>query len=126
MYCSAYTGRKLSAGTIVTTTISFEDNVKISLFLLPSLHSKGSLGMEVNNEYAFLGDAVYGTNKNGKLVYNTTVLKELIAALEALKASRVMISHRRLYLYQKADILEELKQIYNSRTPGSAFITIPE
>ena len=56
LYQGANTLRYTGTGTAVTEDIYVQDGVQLHLFPLPSSHAKGSLGLEVNETYAFLGD----------------------------------------------------------------------
>lgn len=122
MYCGDYTKFKLQKGTEVQAPITYEDGVKLTLFPIPSIHSKGTIGLEVNEEYAFLGDAVYGARKNGKVVYNINILKEMIATLEKVKAQQFLISHDAAFMQPKAKVIAELKELYKMRKPGEAYL----
>lgn len=124
LYCGDYTRGKLGKGTEVNSPITYEDGVKLTLFPIPSPHSKGAVGLEVNEEYAFLGDAVYGAEKNGKAAYNINMLKELIAALEQVKAQLFLISHQTAFVQPKAKIMTALMELYAMRKPGEAYLIL--
>ena len=64
VYVSAYSAKHIkeciSDYSVVEDDIYIEDgDLKIHIFEIPSSHSKGCLGLEINEEYAFLGDAAY-------------------------------------------------------------------
>lgn len=122
IYCGDYTKLKLRKGIEVKSPITYDDGVKLTLFPIPSTHSKGAIGLEVNEEYAFLGDAVYGARKNGKVAYNINMLKEMIATLEQLKAQLFLISHDAAFVQPKAKIIAELMDLYTMRKPGEAYL----
>ena len=92
IYLGANTFKYVKRGNIVETDLFIDDGVKIHLFPLPSSHAKGSVGLEAGR-FAFLGDATYTTVKNGKVCYNSSVLKEEIGVLKNLSAKYFLISH---------------------------------
>ena len=64
----------------------FQDgDVWLHLFPIPSSHAKGSLALEVDETWCFLGDAAYATQKNGQTVYNA---ERLLAEIRVLKNVR--------------------------------------
>lgn len=122
IYGGAYTCKKLGCGTAVTAPLSITDGVPLVLFPLPSVHAKGSLGLEVDGRFAFVGDALYGTQKDGRTAYNVSLLHETIRTLEALRAERLLVSHCPGFVRSKAQVLAALKELYRSRTPGRPFV----
>ena len=48
---------------------------------------KGSVAMEVDGRYCFLGDALYPATKGPVREYNKSLLKEEINALEKIKST---------------------------------------
>ena len=122
LFVSKETYRHVKAGTVVTEAVSFGD---IRIFPLPSSHAKGCLGLEVGEGYAFVGDALYGKEKDGILIYNAQLLKELIDTLSALRAPRLLESHRKGFVRSKEDALKELKEIYGMRVKNDPEIRIP-
>lgn len=124
LYCGDYTKKKFGKGIEVKAPITFEDGVRITMFPLPSLHSKGAVGLEVDEEYAFLGDVVYGMMKNGKAVFNINLLKEMILVLESLKAEKFLISHDAAFIKSKEEVIAELNKLYKMRRPGEAYVVL--
>jgi len=122
MYCGDYTYLKLHKGTEIRSPISCEDGVRLTIFPIPSAHAKGMLGLEVDEEYAFLGDAVYGAQKKGRTAYNMNMLQETIKTLESVKARRFLVSHDAAFVRDKEQVISELKGLYSQRIPGEAFL----
>ena len=75
-------------------------------------------------DYAFLGDGIYSTMKQGKVCYNASVLKEEIEVLKNLSAKFFLISHDERFIYQKEEIIAELEEIYSRRDPKESYIWI--
>lgn len=122
IYCGDFTRKKLGTGSEVKSPITIYDGVKMTLFPIPSPHSKGVIGLEVNDEVAFLGDAVYGINKNDKIIYNLNLLKDMIATFEKLKAQKFLISHRVPFIRSKEKVVTKLKEVYKMRKPGESYL----
>ncbi len=123
IYLGANTFKYAKRGTVVDKDILIDDGVGIHLFPLPSGHAKGSVGMEIG-DYAFLGDAIYPTMKQGRACYNASVLKEEINVLKNLSAKFFLISHDEKFLRPKEEIITELEEIYSRRNPKESYIWI--
>lgn len=123
VYLGANTFKYAKRGTVVDKDIFIDDGIKIHIFPLPSSHAKGSLGMETG-DYAFLGDGIYSTMKQGRVCYNASVLKEEIEVLKKLSAKFFLISHDERFIYQKEEIIAELEEIYSRRDPKESYIWI--
>ncbi len=123
VYLGANTFKYAKWGKIVDEDVFINDGAEIHLFPLPSSHAKGSVGMETG-DYAFLGDAIYSTMKQGKVCYNASVLKEEIAVLKNLSAKFFLISHDERFVRPKEEIISELSEIYSKRDPKESYIWI--
>ncbi len=126
LYQGAYTLKYTHAGEVIRGDIWIEDGVKIHLFEIPSGHAKGCIGMEVGEEYAFLGDAIYCFMKEGKPAYNANLLSEQIKVLRALQAKYFLLSHRERFVCKKEVVLRQLESIYAKRDAKSAWIFVEE
>lgn len=116
LYAGSFTCKKVQDAIAVREALHFDDGVKLTIFPIPSIHSKGTVGLEVNEEFAFLGDAAYGAVKNGKPVMNVSLLRETILALEALKADKFLISHDCSFIKDKSEVISELEDLYQKWT----------
>ena len=79
-YSNVYQGRLTykytKTGEILENDLYFCDgNMNLHIFPLPSSHAKGSLALEINEKYCFLGDGVYAMQKGEKRLYNAGILK---------------------------------------------------
>ena len=68
-YSNVYQGRLTykytKTGEILENDLYFRDgNMNLHIFPLPSSHAKGSLALEINEKYCFLGDGVYAMQKS--------------------------------------------------------------
>lgn len=123
LYQGAHTNKYTKAGgTFVKEDIFIRDGVRLHLFPLPSSHAKGSVGLEVNERYAFLGDGIYSTMKGGKAVYNAGLLLEQLKVLRSLKAQYFLLSHDENFVHDREEVLGQLEQIYRQRDPKSSYI----
>lgn len=122
IYQGAHTLKYTSRGGVVHGDIWLEDGARIHLFEIPSGHAKGCIGMEVDEEYAFLGDAIYCAIKNGKPAYNANLLAEQIKVLRSLKSKYFLLSHRERFVCKKEVVLRQLEGIYAKRDAKNAWI----
>ena len=121
LYVSKETYAHLRQGTIVSTDLYEGD---LHVFPIPSSHAKGCLGLEVDGTYAFVGDALYGREKNGRYVYNAQLLKEEIEVLKKLRAPLLLVSHRKGLIRRKEEVIAELNEIYQRRVKSEPLIEI--
>lgn len=122
IYQGVFTYRHTGIGNVVKGDIYIEDGVLLHLFELPSSHSKGSLGLEVNGKYAFLGDGAYAMNKNGQTIYNASLLIEEIRKLRSLEAEWLLLSHRPKFIHKKSGVIALLEKIYAKRDANEPYI----
>lgn len=122
MYCGDYTEKKFGLGNVVTAPITFDDGVKLTLFPIPSSHSKGAIGVAVGNQCALLGDSAYATVKNGKAAYNVNHLKDMISTLESTDVKKFLLSHRVGLEVEKEEFIAELKGIYAKRDARQQYL----
>ena len=91
---------------------------------MPSSHTKGSLGLEVDGEYAFIGDALYSKVKDGYYIYNAQLLKNEIQVLSALRAPNLLVSHFKGLIREKVAVIDELRTIYGMREKNTSEIMV--
>lgn len=111
-------------GTVVESDVFFRDGIDLHIFPIPSSHAKGSLGLEVEGTYAFLGDAIYPTQKKGRRVYNVQLLKEQIECIKSLRADKFFLSHRMERAVNKNLLIAYLEKIYEKRDKNNAYIEL--
>ena len=122
LYCGSYTAQKLQLGTAVQAPAAFLDGAELTVFPLPSTHSKGAVGLAVGEDYAFLGDAVYGAEVQGREAYNANLLSQMLAVLEPLNVRWFLLSHDPVFSRPKAEVISGLKALYRTRRPGDAYV----
>lgn len=122
LYQGAHTLRYTQMGEVVSGHLWLEDGVKLHLFELPCSHAKGSIGLEIDDKYAFLGDAAYCMMKAGKQAYNANLLAEEIKVLRNLQAEYFLLSHDKRFVRRKEVVLAQLEGIYAKRDAQSAYI----
>ncbi len=121
LYVSRETQRHVRMGEVV------DENIRIGrlhLFPLPSSHCKGCLGLEVDETYAFVGDALYSKFRDGCCVFNTQLLQKEIAVLKKLKAPYLLVSHFQGLVRRKEEVIAELEEVYSLRAGNSAEILV--
>ena len=126
LYQGGHTLRYTKQGEVVKGHLWLEDGVRLHLFELPCSHAKGSIGLEVNEKYAFLGDATYCAVKDGGGIYNVNLLAEEIKVLRELKAEYFLLSHDKRFVRRKEVVLAQLEGIYARRDRQSAYIVLEE
>lgn len=88
-----------------------EKALGIHIFRIPSSHAKGCLGLEINEDYAFLGDSVYPGTGKGTPYYNPQILYEEIKLLSAIKAKQFLLSHKRPMEHDRDSVIMFLKSL---------------
>ena len=121
LYVSGATFRHTGWGTVVNGELTIGD---LRIFQIPSSHTKGCLGLEIGNEYAFVGDALYCKAKNGYYAYNSQLLKDEIEVLKQLKAQKLLVSHFQGLVRLKDEVIAELEQIYSKREKNNPDIRV--
>ena len=96
LYVSKQTSKYTHFGELILENKYICDgDINLRIFPLPSSHAKGCLGLEVNGEFAFLGDAVYGmSHKAPGEEYNYQLLQNELQILKTLLADKIYLSHR--------------------------------
>ena len=124
IYQGKNTFRYTKTGMVVEEDTWFQDGtVRLHLFPIPSSHAKGSLALEVDETWCFLGDAAYAMQKNGQTVYNAERLLAEIRVLQKVQAPWFCLSHREPFQQKKEDILEWMEAIYAKRRQGEPYIS---
>ena len=121
LYVSGETFRHTGRGTVVNGELSIGD---LLIFQIPSSHTKGCLGLEVGNEYACVGDALYCKAKGGYYAYNAQLLKDESEVLKKLKAPKLLVSHFQGLVRPKDEVVAELEEIYSKREKNNPDIIV--
>ncbi len=119
LYLGAFSFQKTGRGTVVDQPEIMKDGRLFRLFPLPSTHAKGSVGLEVDETWAFIGDAAYASAKDSRVYYNATLLKDTIDCIASLKAPWLFLSHAEPVMQRREDVLAMLRGIYAQRRPDS-------
>ena len=120
-FVSPETKRHVQMGTVADKDI-FVGNLHI--FPLPSSHCKGCLGLEVEETYAFVGDALYSKFRDGYYIFNAQLVKEAIAVLKKLKAPYLLVSHFGGMVRCRDEVIAELTELYQHRGKNSQEIKV--
>lgn len=121
LYVSGETRRHIGGGILVKEDLFLG---AMHLFPIPSSHCKGCLGLEIDEAYAFVGDALYCKGKNGDYFYNTQLLRDEIAVLKKLKAPCLLVSHHPGLVRSREEVITELAELYAQRDMGSDIIPV--
>ena len=121
LYVSGETWRHIGGGILVKEDLFLG---AMHLFPIPSSHCKGCLGLEIDEAYTFVGDALYCKGKNGDYFYNTQLLRDEIAVLKKLKAPCLLVSHHPGLVRSREEVIAELEELYAQRDMGSDIIPV--
>lgn len=120
-FVSSETKRHVQMGTVADKDIYIGN---LHIFPLPSSHCRGCLGLEVDETYAFIGDALYSKFRDGYYIFNTQLVKEEIAVLQNLKALYLLVSHFGGLVRRRDEVIAELTELYNCRDKNSSEIKV--
>ena len=120
-FVSPETKRHVQMGTVADKDI-YVGNLHI--FPLPSSHCKGCLGLEVEETYAFVGDALYSKFRDGYYIFNAQLVKDAIAVLKKLKAPYLLVSHFKGLVRCRDEVIAELTELYKHRGKNSQEIKV--
>lgn len=126
LYVGNQTYKSIRQGTVVDSPVTIEDGVIITIFPIPAVHAKGSLGLMIDEEILLLGDATYAMWKDGHVIYNAQLLKDEIEVLNALPAQKAILSHDGGHIRPKKAVIRLLEKIYTLRTKDSPYIYYDE
>ena len=121
VYVSPETYKHTKRGTVVAEDVRIGG---LQISPRPSIHCKGSLGLEVDDTYAFVGDGLYCKVKDGNYVYNAQLLKEEIQVLKGLKAEILLVSHYKGLVRKKEEVIGELESIYAMKEKNDPYIKV--
>ena len=116
--------QKFSRYVTVFDSIKISDGVTIEIHHVPNSHAKGSLLLQVNEEYIFVGDSLYSKVEGDTYVYNAQLLKEETELLKNLPGSKIFSSHEARPVKAKAGVVRFLEQIYAKREKNDAYIRV--
>ena len=108
----------------VFDTVKIIDGSSIEIHHVPNSHAKGSLLLQVDGEYIFIGDSLYSKVDGDFYVYNAQLLKEEIELLKNLPGSQIFSSHEERPIKAKAGVIRFLEQIYEKREKNDAYIRV--
>ena len=120
-FVSHETKRHVQMGTVADKDIYIGN---LHIFPLPSSHCEGCLGLEVDETYAFVGDALYSKFRDGYFIFNTQLVKDEIAVLKRLKAPYLLVSHFKGMVRRRDEVIAELEELYSLRVGNRSEIRV--
>ena len=120
-FVSDETKHHIKMGTVADRDIYIGN---LHIFPLPSSHCKGCLGLEVDETYAFVGDALYSKFRDGYYIFNAQLVKDEIAVLQNLKAPYLLVSHLKGLVRRRDEVIAELTELYQYRDKNSSEIKV--
>lgn len=106
LYVSNYTYKHINEGIVVKDVINIEDGIKLQIMLISSVHSKGALVLNINNEYCLIGDSIF---HNGS--YNKSLTIMMIKQLELINTKYFVTGHEKKCFHEKGELIKSLKNI---------------
>ena len=116
--------RKFPRYVTVFDVLNISDGMSIEIHHVPNSHAKGSLLLQADGEYIFIGDSLYSKAEGETYVYNAQLLKEEIELLKNLPANQIFSSHEERPIKSKAGVSRFLEQIYAKREKNDAYIRV--
>ncbi|MDD6159689.1 MAG: hypothetical protein PUB51_00980 [Oscillospiraceae bacterium] len=123
LYVSNETQRHVRMGTVADKDIYIGG---LHIFPVPSSHCKGCLGLEVDETYAFVGDALYSKVRDGYYMFNAQLVKDEIAVLKRLKAPYLLVSHFKGMVRRRDEVIAALEELYHCRDKNSPEIKVKQ
>ena len=120
-FVSDETKHHIKMGTVADRDIYIGN---LHIFPLPSSHCKGCLGLEVDETYAFVGDALYSKFRDDYYIFNAQLVKDAIAVLKKLKAPYLLVSHFKGLVRCRDEVIAELTELYQHRGKNSPEIKV--
>lgn len=105
LYVSNYTYKHTNKGRIVKDPITILDGIKLEIIPVSSVHSKGSLLLNINNEYCLVGDLIHCDGLLNKSLYCM-----MIQDLEKVDTKYFVLGHNENCIHSKDELLVKLKQ----------------
>ena len=105
LYVSNYTYKHINRGNILKEEITINDDIKLDIIPISSIHSKGSLVLNINNEYCLIGDSIHSDKPIDK-----SLMCMMIKDLEKIDTKYYVMGHGNDCIYDKQLLINELKQ----------------
>ena len=104
LYVSNYTYKHINKGTIVSSIVRIDDGIKLEIIPVSSVHSKGSLILNINNEYCLISDLLHYDGQLNKSLYCM-----MIQDLENVDTKYFVMGHSTNCIHEKNELIKSLK-----------------
>lgn len=88
IYVGDFTREKLGVGTVVSEPMTIDDGIELEIIPCPSVHTPGSLILNVNREYCLIGDLFFR-----KPPVSTELARQMLEALSQVETGFFVVSH---------------------------------
>ena len=105
LYVGGYTYKHINLGNVVREKIEINDGIKLEIIPISSVHAKGSLVLNINNEYCLISDLVYSDKEFNKSLYCM-----MIQELEKIDTKYFVTGHTNNCIFEKSEYISSLKQ----------------
>lgn len=108
IYLGRKTYEKLGRGVIVSDKLVIEDGLRLEIMRFPSVHAKGSLVLNINSEYALIGDLYYSNQD-----CNKDIAREMLTEMRRLDTEYFIPSHcPQSPVLEKNKLISELEEYF--------------
>ena len=120
LYVGDYVRKTKGRGTLVDKeTVLNDGKLTIKVYPLPNSHAKGALCISINDEYLFMGDSFYCSQRG----HNVSLLHDEISTLENISFQKAILSHDNT-IHDRDEIIGTLKDIFSKRNKNEPYIQI--
>lgn len=120
LYVGDYVRKTKGRGTLVDNeTVLNDGKLTIKVYPLPNSHAKGALCISINDEYLFMGDSFYCSQRG----HNVSLLHDEISTLENISFQKAILSHDNT-IHDRDEIIGTLKDIFSKRNKNEPYIQI--
>ncbi len=106
IYVGDFTREKLDVGTVVAEPMTIDDGTELEIIPCPSVHTPGSLILNVNREYCLIGDLFFC-----KPPVSTELARQMLEALSQVDTGFFVVSHSGVEnIFDKKSFLVELRR----------------
>ena len=107
LYVGSYTYKHTNKGNIIREKTVIDDGVRLEIVPASSVHSKGSLLLNINNEYCLIGDLIHSDKP-----INKSLFCMMIKDLQNVDTKYFVMGHGNNCVIEKSILIDNLnKQI---------------
>lgn len=106
IYVGEFTKAKLDVGIVVSQPVTIDDGIELEIIPCPSVHTPGSLILNVNREYCLIGDLFFC-----RPPVSMELARQMLEALSQVDTGFFVVSHSETEnIFDKKSFLLELRR----------------